>query len=128
MDRKADSSQLSPRELQVATAYANGASYREIADALFIAPATVRTHLGSIYRKLGVSSKLELHRVLEGQAGDVGRESDDGAALVAELALGLEEAYRRERELAAVLSIISHSRGCLGRGDRLGAGSCARSV
>jgi len=113
MDRKADSSQLSPRELQVASAYANGASYREIADALFIAPATVRTHLGSIYRKLGVSSKLELHRVLEGQAGDVGRESDDGAALVAELALSLEEAYRRERELAAVLSIISHSRGCL---------------
>jgi len=112
MDRNTDCSQLSPRELQVATAYANGASYREIADALFIAPATVRTHLGSIYRKLGVSSKLELHRVLEGQVADVGHESDN-AALVAELALSLEEAHRRERELAAVLSIISRSRGQL---------------
>jgi len=56
---------LSPRERQVANAYANGASYREIAQDLFIAPGTVRTHLNAIYRKLAVSSKIELLRALE---------------------------------------------------------------
>lgn len=51
---------LSPRELEIARAYAGGASYRDIAEQLFIAPNTVRTHLGTIYRKLQVSSKVEL--------------------------------------------------------------------
>ena len=56
---------LSPRELEIARAYARGASYREIAERLLIAPTTVRTHLSTIYRKLGVSSKIELLRTLE---------------------------------------------------------------
>jgi class 3 adenylate cyclase/DNA-binding CsgD family transcriptional regulator/predicted ATPase len=56
---------LSARELQIAEAYAAGRSYRDIAERLFIAPATVRTHLGAIYRKLGVSTKIELLRTLE---------------------------------------------------------------
>lgn len=55
---------LSPREREIAVAYANGASYREIAEHLIIAPSTVRTHVQMIYRKLNVSSKLELFRVL----------------------------------------------------------------
>ena len=58
---------LSGRERQVAQAYAAGASHRQIADRLFIAPATVRTHLSTIYRKLGVSTKIELLRALEGE-------------------------------------------------------------
>jgi class 3 adenylate cyclase/DNA-binding CsgD family transcriptional regulator/predicted ATPase/ABC-type transport system involved in cytochrome c biogenesis ATPase subunit len=56
---------LSLRERQIAEAYAAGRSHREIAERLFIAPATVRTHLGTIYRKLGVSTKIELLRILE---------------------------------------------------------------
>ena len=56
---------LSPRERQIAEAYAAGRSHREIAELLFIAPATVRTHLGTIYRKLGVSTKIELLKTLE---------------------------------------------------------------
>ena len=56
---------LSPRELEIARAYAGGASYREVAERLFIAPTTVRTHLSTIYRKLGVSSKIDLLRTLE---------------------------------------------------------------
>lgn len=51
---------LSPRELQIAQSYAGGATYQKIADKLCIAPSTVRTHLATIYRKMGVSSKLEL--------------------------------------------------------------------
>lgn len=59
---------LSGRERQIAQAYAEGASHRQIADRLCIAPNTVRTHLSTIYRKLGVSTKIELLRTLEGEA------------------------------------------------------------
>jgi pimeloyl-ACP methyl ester carboxylesterase len=41
----------------VAERYAGGETYKDIAEALFIAPATVRNHLAAIYRKLGVSGK-----------------------------------------------------------------------
>lgn len=58
-------STLSWRELQIAQAYALGASYRQIATRLCIAPSTVRAHLRTIYRKLGVSSKVGLLRTLE---------------------------------------------------------------
>jgi TolB-like protein/DNA-binding CsgD family transcriptional regulator len=61
--------ELSRRERQIALAYADGASHREIGARLFIAPSTVRTHLAAIYRKLGVSSKIELRRLLAETAG-----------------------------------------------------------
>lgn len=64
MKQDADREKLSKRELEVAERYAGGANYRDIAAALGIAPATVRTHLGTIYRKLGVSSKIALLRAL----------------------------------------------------------------
>ena len=35
-------------------------TYREIGKALFIAPTTVRTHLATIYEKLGVRNKIGL--------------------------------------------------------------------
>ena len=60
--------QLSPRELEIAEGYSGGESYNDIAQRLCIAPSTVRTHLTTIYRKLGVSSKLELHKHLENSA------------------------------------------------------------
>lgn len=44
--------------------YAGGLSYIEIAEHLGLAPSTVRTHLAAIYRKMGVSSKLELRDAL----------------------------------------------------------------
>ena len=50
---------LSWREREIALAYADGASYRDIGTRLFIAPTTVRTHIGTIYRKLGVSNRQE---------------------------------------------------------------------
>jgi TolB-like protein/DNA-binding CsgD family transcriptional regulator/Flp pilus assembly protein TadD len=51
---------LSHRESDVAIKFAAGMTYREIGDALFIAPATVRTHLSTIYEKLGVRNKVGL--------------------------------------------------------------------
>jgi DNA-binding CsgD family transcriptional regulator len=51
---------LSPREREVATRFAAGASYKEVAVGLGMAPATVRHHLRTVYDKLGVADKTGL--------------------------------------------------------------------
>jgi len=101
---------LSPREIEIASAYAQGDTYQAIAARLGIAPSTVRTHLATIYRKLEVSSKLDLHARLGGAQPAPDMQTDH-AAIISELALSLEEALRREQTLAEVLHIISRSRG-----------------
>jgi len=101
---------LSPREQEIARAYANGDNYRQIAERFYIAPSTVRTHLTTIYRKLRVSSKLDLHKLLEG-AKPIYDNQDDQATLISELALSLDEAIGRERALSEALRIISRSGG-----------------
>ncbi|WP_305789674.1 LuxR family transcriptional regulator [Symbioplanes lichenis] len=55
---------LTPRELQVACAVADGLSNPEAAQALFLSRKTVETHLSSAYRKLGVRSRTQLVRYL----------------------------------------------------------------
>ncbi len=61
-ERVAD--RLTPRELEVASAYASGGDYKRIAREMGLAPATVRSHLLKIFRKLGVHSKIELRQCL----------------------------------------------------------------
>ena len=61
---------LSTREHMVAERYASGDTYREIAQALCIAPTTVRSHIAAIYRKLGVKSKPALISVLSRNQAD----------------------------------------------------------
>ena len=56
---------LSPREIEIASAFAHGDTYLAIAVRLGIAPSTVRTHLATIYRKLGVSTKMGLRERIE---------------------------------------------------------------
>ena len=111
MDRLMPEGALTRREREIAEAYAGGKTYHQIARRLSIAPSTVRTHLTTIYRKLGVSSKLELHNVLNGKAQVHIPEGEERAALISELALSLEEAISRERALGEVLKIISRSNG-----------------
>ncbi|MEO1193654.1 MAG: LuxR C-terminal-related transcriptional regulator [Pseudomonadota bacterium] len=101
---------LTAREEEIAQAYASGETYQQIAERLCIAPSTVRTHLASIYRKLEVSSKLALHAQLSGSRHEAPADSDQ-AAIIADLALSLEEAIGRERALSEVLRIISGSDG-----------------
>ena len=101
---------LSPREIEIASAYAQGDTYQAIAARLGIAPSTVRTHLATIYRKLEVSSKLDLRARLDG-ALPSSEVQTDHAAVISDLALSLEESLRREQALAEVLRIISRSRG-----------------
>lgn len=56
---------LSRREREVAVAYATGEGYKSIARSLGLAPATVRSHLLTIFRKLGVHNKIEMRRKLD---------------------------------------------------------------
>jgi DNA-binding CsgD family transcriptional regulator len=53
---------LTRREREVARLAARGMSAKEIAQTLFVGERTVETHLGSLYAKLGVESKLQLVR------------------------------------------------------------------
>jgi DNA-binding NarL/FixJ family response regulator len=55
--------QLTPQELQIALAVAQGATNREAAAQLFLSPKTVEAHLSSAYRKLGARSRTELVRI-----------------------------------------------------------------
>lgn len=48
---------LSPREQEVAMAYAQGKSYKEVARDLGVSPTTVRSHLSRTYQKLKVHDK-----------------------------------------------------------------------
>lgn len=56
--------QLTAREREIAEAFSSGDTYRQIGERLGIAPNTVRRHLANIYGKLGISSKVELDRML----------------------------------------------------------------
>jgi DNA-binding NarL/FixJ family response regulator len=51
---------LSPREREVATRFAGGASFKEVASALSLVPATVRHHLRTVYSELGIADKTGL--------------------------------------------------------------------
>ena len=59
--------ELTPQELQVAILAAAGNTNREIGTQLFLSPKTIEWHLGHVYRKLGISSRGKLLRVLEEQ-------------------------------------------------------------
>ena len=50
---------LSSREQDVLLHLVEGLEYKQIADKLFISPATVRTHIANIYQKLHVKSKAQ---------------------------------------------------------------------
>ena len=51
---------LTSRELEIVSAIRKGKSNRDIATMLTISEETVKRHLTNVYRKLGVSSRLEL--------------------------------------------------------------------
>jgi DNA-binding CsgD family transcriptional regulator len=51
---------LTPAELRVAELAASGATNSEIARRLYVSDKTVEGHLGKVYRKLGIHSRLKL--------------------------------------------------------------------
>ena len=61
-----DAVDLTPREREIALLAAAGSSSREIADRLVVSVRTVDNHLQNAYRKLGVTRRQDLPRVLAG--------------------------------------------------------------
>jgi len=70
-DPIADPDELSPQEVRVAMAVAEGATNKQVAAGLFLSPKTIDFHLGRVYRKLGIYSRTELAAlVAKGALGD----------------------------------------------------------
>lgn len=57
---------LTPREREIVEQIGNGASNKEIAHALHVSEKTVKAHLTSIFRKLGVADRLHLALYVNG--------------------------------------------------------------
>ena len=54
---------LTKREIEILEKIANGLTYQQTGDALFISPKTVRKHIENIYEKLQVHSKMEAVKI-----------------------------------------------------------------
>lgn len=61
-----DTNELTPRERELATLVAGGLRNRDIATRLGISEGTAKLHLYNVYKKLGVSSRLELAIRMQG--------------------------------------------------------------
>ena len=67
-----DRSRLTPQELAVARLAVTGMSNRDIASEMAISARTVQFHVGNVYSKLGVHSRLQLaNRLAATQAAPV---------------------------------------------------------
>lgn len=62
---------LTPTERQVVDLLTQGLRNAEIAERLFVAPSTIKTHLGHVFAKLGVSNRAEL-AALAARSGSTG--------------------------------------------------------
>jgi DNA-binding CsgD family transcriptional regulator len=60
---------LTPQELQIALALAQGRTTREAAAKLFLSPKTVEYHLRNVYDKLEIRSRDELRDIMGGTGG-----------------------------------------------------------
>lgn len=58
---------LTPREVEAAQAVLDGLTYQGAADKLSISPATVKSHVLSVYQKTGAGNKIELLRLVEAE-------------------------------------------------------------
>ncbi|CAI2718918.1 helix-turn-helix transcriptional regulator [Nitrospina watsonii] len=66
MHRTLQTSGLTPREVEVAILAGDGLEDGDIAQRLFISPATLKNHFKSIYKKLDVHSRTQLVHRLQG--------------------------------------------------------------
>lgn len=62
-DQELSPTRLTERERQVLTELSYGGVYADVAAALFVSENTIKTHLTSVYRKLGVERRVDALRV-----------------------------------------------------------------
>lgn len=62
--RSVPADQLTAREREIAELFSQGETHRELGKRLEVSPNTVRRHLFNIYEKLGISSKVELQKMI----------------------------------------------------------------
>ena len=56
---------LTLREKEIVELYLKGYSNQQVAETLYIAPATLKVHCRNIYNKLNITSRLELHLLFQ---------------------------------------------------------------
>ncbi len=78
---RASAGALTETESRIAALAASGATNREIASRLFVSVKTVEANLSRCYRKLGVRSRVELARHLEGDAAFGGKREGMGSSV-----------------------------------------------
>ena len=66
MNRFFDKYNISNREQEILYLILKGKTNRDIEDELYISIKTVKNHVYSIYQKLGVKTRLELIRFIQG--------------------------------------------------------------
>jgi DNA-binding NarL/FixJ family response regulator len=54
---------LTEREMEILKGMVEGLDYRQIGEKLYVSPHTVRTHIGNIYKKLHVCSKVDAVKI-----------------------------------------------------------------
>ncbi len=68
---------LTKREAEIAELISTGLSYKEIASLLDISPNTVSNHIGTIYRKTGTRSKVDMVNTLRDYSHNSAREATE---------------------------------------------------
>lgn len=56
---------LTPREIEILSELANGSTYNEIGEILFISPLTVRKHVANLYEKLHAKNRLQIVNIAQ---------------------------------------------------------------
>jgi DNA-binding CsgD family transcriptional regulator len=80
--RAHESDPLTPRELEILALLAAGNTTPDIARQLGVTPGTIKTHLTSVYRKIGAKNRIQASRhYLEQYTSDPGRPLPPPAAI-----------------------------------------------
>lgn len=77
LDRLAEEHDLTKREREILERLLQGRTGKELADELFISASTVKNHTYNLYRKLDVSSRHQLYRMVLERRGTTNRGRDE---------------------------------------------------